>query len=164
MFAHGRIYLGRCTWLNLNASNVSRWAREGVLVRAEGKNNFRLRESVQRYVKHLQEMAAGRAGHDPDVDLIGASAHLKREQAELAKTRRLILSGSLIEVQRILPVWQRTARAIRQACLAIPSRCRARLPHWSSYDAGIVEEEVRLALTDLGTNPPPFDDADLAEV
>jgi phage terminase Nu1 subunit (DNA packaging protein) len=149
--------------LNLNASNVSRWAREGVLVRGDGRNNFKLRESVKAYTKHLQEMAAGRAGHDPDVDLIGASANLKHEQAELAKTRRLILSGGLIEVGHILPVWQRTARAIRQACLAIPSRCRARLPHWSAFDAQVVEEEIRQALTQLGTNPPPFEDADVAE-
>jgi phage terminase Nu1 subunit (DNA packaging protein) len=149
--------------LHLNADGIRRWARQGVLVKTKDGTGFKLRESVRSYCAHLQEMAAGRIGHDLDVDLIGASANLKREQAELAKTRRLILSGALIPIENVLPVWQRTARAIRQACLAIPSRCRARLPHWSSHDQMVVESEIREALTQLGTNPPPLDDADLVE-
>jgi phage terminase Nu1 subunit (DNA packaging protein) len=146
--------------LNLDARAIQRWCRTGVIVRA-GKNSYKLRDSIRGYTKHLQEMAAGRAGVDPDVDLIGASATLKTEQAALARTRRLILEGGLIEVQRILPAWQRTARSIRQACLAIPSRCRSRLPHWSAHDQSVVEEEVRQFLRELVQNPPPFDDVDL---
>jgi terminase small subunit / prophage DNA-packing protein len=146
--------------LNVDTRAIQRWCRAGVIIRA-GKNNYRLRDSVRGYTKHLQEMAGGRLGHDPAVDLIGASAKLKTEQAELAKTRRLILSGSVIEVTRILPAWQRAARAIRQACLSIPSRCRWRLPHWSSYDQNTVDEEIRSVLTQLGENPPVMDDADI---
>ncbi len=147
--------------LNLNASNIRRWTREGVLVRAEAKGTYRLYDSVKAYTRHLQKMAGGRAGFDPSIDLIGASAALKHEQAELAKTRRLILSGTVIEVTRILPVWQRFARTIRQALLAVPSRCRSRAPHWSAFDAGIVDEEIRSVLTQIGTHPPVMDDGDI---
>jgi terminase small subunit / prophage DNA-packing protein len=145
--------------LNIGSKAMQRWARQGVLIKTADGTGFKLRESTRAYCKHLQEMAAGRAGHDPDVDLIGASANLKREQAELAKVRRMLLAGSLIEISRILPTWQRVSRSIRQAMLAIPSRCRSKLPHWSTHDQTIVENEIRDALTTLGTSPPPIDDA-----
>jgi phage terminase Nu1 subunit (DNA packaging protein) len=147
----------------LNIRTVQALSAKGVLVKiAHGR--YDERASIKSYVAHLREQAAGRMGTDPTgPDIVSASATLKTEQAALARTRRMILEGSLIDVSRILPAWQRTARAIRQACLAIPSRCRSRLPHWSAFDAGIVEEEIREVLTQLGTNPPPFDDADVVE-
>ena len=51
--------------LNLDSRAIQRWCRAGAIVRA-GKDSYKLRDSVRCYTKHLQEMAAGRVGTDPD--------------------------------------------------------------------------------------------------
>jgi phage terminase Nu1 subunit (DNA packaging protein) len=113
-----------------------------------GRGRYRRDKSITNYILHLREIAAGRAGHEKGPDLVSAAAELKIIQAAAIKQRMDVLSGKLLPAEMIAPAWDRMTRDFRGAVLAVPPRCRARLPgELSAHGQVVMEEELRDALT-----------------
>jgi terminase small subunit / prophage DNA-packing protein len=125
-------------------------AAKGAVVRATHGRYLR-DASILAYVMHLRESAAGRLTREGGEDALNASADLKREQAALARARRRILENEVIDIARIQPTWTRMARVVRASVMAVPSRCRAALPHLSAFDQNKIDEIVRDSLTCLAS-------------
>jgi terminase small subunit / prophage DNA-packing protein len=128
-------------------------AEKGRVVRAAHGRYLR-NDSILTYCTHLRESAAGRLAREGGEDGVSASADLKREQTALARARRRILENEVIDVSRIQPLWARHARVVRASVMAVPSRCRAALPHLSAFDQNKIDELIRDALTDLPQKAP----------
>ncbi len=131
-------------------------AAKGAVARAT-HGRYRRDDSIRTYCTHLRESAAGRLAREGGDDVLSASAGLKIEQTMLARARRRVLEGAVIDVERLQPLWTRHARVVRASVLAIPSRARAALPHLSAFDAAKIEEITRDALTDLAQKAPQIE-------
>lgn len=74
-----------------------------------------------------------------------ARANADRRELEVQKIR-----GELLEADQVARQWQAVLRQVRAGMIAVVSRVRSRLPHLSSHDAGVIDREIRDALTVLG--------------
>jgi terminase small subunit / prophage DNA-packing protein len=131
-------------------------AAKGAIIRATHGRYLR-DASILAYVTHLRESAAGRLAREGGEDVLSASAGLKLEQTMLARARRRILENEVIDVERLQPIWTRHARVVRASVMAVPSRCRAALPHLSAFDQNKIDELCRDALTDLAQKAPQIE-------
>jgi hypothetical protein len=50
----------------------------------------------------------------------------------------------------VLAEWSDVLRTVRAGCLAIPSRCGARLPYLTAHDVSEIDSEVHAVLAELG--------------
>lgn len=79
----------------------------------------------------------------------------RRKECALADLRQLEVArrkGELLDADAVTREWGAIVRQARAALLAVPSRVRARLPHLSAHDAGVIDREIRTALEALGTD------------
>ncbi len=125
--------------LGIAESTVRRLAPKGVFRRV-GVNTFDIRESVRGWLAHT-------AKEKPtDAD----RARRERAEADLAEAKAAKLKGELVPVAEAEATWTGICRDIRSGLLAVPSRVRARLPALTTAEVGVIDSEVRLALTALG--------------
>lgn len=75
-----------------------------------------------------------------------ARANADRRELEVQKIR-----GELLAADAVAAEWSAILRSVRAGVLAVVSRVRSRLPHLSVHDAGVIDREIRDALTALGT-------------
>ncbi len=78
-----------------------------------------------------------------------------RKQLALASMRELDLAkrrGEVLDADAVASEWAGILRTVRAAMLAVPSRVRAALPHLTASDVGVIDAELRAALTALGTD------------
>lgn len=54
--------------------------------------------------------------------------------------------GELVSADAVSREWASILRDLRNAMLAVPSRCGATLPHLTSTDVATLEREIRIAL------------------
>lgn len=137
-------------FLGIGASRIRTLARDGVFVRS-GRGRFDVAPSIRRYVARLQEGAA-RAGRPPDAgsdDLKAEKLRLTRAQADKEETRVKREAGDLVEAEAVTHEWAAILRDLRNALLAVPSRCGAVLPHLTATDTATLEREIRKALEGL---------------
>lgn len=132
--------------LRLSPSMVRTKAREGIFVRSR-RGQYDVAESVGRYVERLRQTSAraGQPGSDPD-ELKAEKLRLTRAQADKEETRVQRERGELVEAAEVTREWQNVLRDLRNALLAVPSRCGAGLPHLTATDVATIEREIRIAL------------------
>ena len=68
------------------------------------------------------------------------------EKAELFNAQR---SGELISTVEVTRIWSGIVMAARTALLALPSRCKARLPHLTVADLAVIDALIRHCLVGL---------------
>lgn len=83
-----------------------------------------------------------------------SSLHAARTRKEHALARIRELELARLEARSLDAVataaeWRDILRRVRAGVLAVVSRVRSRLPHLSSSDATVIDEELRAALTTL---------------
>lgn len=136
-------------FLGLASSRIRTLARDGVFVRS-GRGQFDVAASVKRYVARLQEGAAraGRPAEGGD-DLKAEKLRLTRAQADKEETRVKRESGDLVESGEVTRQWAAILLDVRNALLAVPSRCGAVLPHLTATDTATLDREIRKVLEGL---------------
>jgi phage terminase Nu1 subunit (DNA packaging protein) len=112
-------------------------------------------ESIQRYVAHLRELAAGRGG-EAAAEVSNQRAKLlaiQRERAEFALEQERELWVTVADVEAH---WCSVLRTLRSACLALPTRIASRVPGLSREASYEIDHEIRLALTEMATAGYPL--------
>ena len=137
--------------LGVSASTVRTKKREGLMIPA-GRGRYDVRKTLHAYLDRLRE-TAGRAGNpaagaDPDA-LKAEKLRLTRAQADKEETRVQRERGELVPADAVAREWSTLARDVRNALLAVPSRCGAGLPHLTATDVATIEREIRKALEGL---------------
>lgn len=139
---------GMAALMRLSLSQVRTKAREGLFVRS-GRGRYDVAESVGRYVEHLRSIAS-RVGNTPPGgtpdDLKAEKLRLTRAQADKEESRAARERGELVPADAVAREWAAILRDLRNAFLAVPSRCGAGLPHLTSTDIATMDREIRLAL------------------
>ena len=135
-------------FLKVSKRAVSDFVERGIVVKTD-RNRFDLRRSVQAYCEHMRMTAAGRGGDGADV-LTAERARLAREQADQTAMKNAAMRGEYVTKTDIRQEWGSIGRRIRTGMLSVPSRCRQRLPHLTTYDVDLIDHEIRSALTGLG--------------
>lgn len=134
--------------MRLSLSQVRTKAREGVFTRC-GRGRYDVAESVGRYIEHLRSVAsrvgATPPGGSPD-ELKAEKLRLTRAQADKEETRVARERGELVPADAVSREWAGILRDLRNALLAVPSRCGAGLPHLTSTDIATLDREIRTAL------------------
>jgi phage terminase Nu1 subunit (DNA packaging protein) len=100
------------------------------------------------YIEHLRAVASrsgGRPSADGD-DLKAERLRLTRAQADKEETRVARERGELVPAEAVSREWASILRDLRNALLAVPSRCAATLPHLTATDSAYFEREIRKAL------------------
>lgn len=133
--------------LGIASSRVRTLARDGVLVRA-ARGRFDVCASVGAYCARLRESAerAGRPSQGGSDDLKAEKLRLTRAQADKEETRVARERGELVPADAVTREWASVLRDLRNALLAVPSRCGATLPHLTPTDVATVDREIRTAL------------------
>ena len=146
--------------LGVSKRAISDYVERGIIVKT-GRNRFDLRKSVQLYCEHLRGIAAGRGGDNVDT-LATERARLAREQADQAALRNAAMRKELVPIAEVRNEWVSIARRVRNVMMAVPSRCRQMLPHLTTFDVDLIDEEIRTALTELGEKDDDDGSGDLA--
>lgn len=135
---------------------IRKLASDGIVVKGGPRGAYVLGPSIQNYVVHLREQAAGRLGRDETIDPAKENALFKREQRRNYALKNAILEGSAIPIDKIEPAWAIVARTVLSAMLAVPGKVRMRLPHLTTHDGQVIEVVIREQLTDaaLADEPP----------
>lgn len=133
-------------FLGLSSSRIRTLAADGIFVRSS-RGRFDVGISVRNYVARLQEGAAraGRPSEGGD-DLKAEKLRLTRAQADKEETRVKREAGDLVEAEAVTREWASILRDLRNALLAVPSRCGAVLPHLTATDTATLDREIRKAL------------------
>lgn len=135
--------------LGITRQAVGEKVRSGVLKRT-GRATFAYPEAVRDYCAHLREVAgrAGRPAQGGD-GVKAATERLRAAQAELAEAKAAAARGDLVEAAAVTRAWANLLRDLRNALLAVPSRCGAALPHLTATDLATLEREIHKALETL---------------
>lgn len=96
------------------------------------------------YIRHLREMAAGRAAAG-DLDLATERAMLAREQRIKIEMQNAVTRGELAPVALLEQVLTSAASKVAGVLDAIPSMVRRRVPHLTSDDIDLIASEVAKA-------------------
>ena len=146
-----------CLLNDMAAETVDRLAREGKLVRAERRGYFLMRESLQTYIAHLQEAAAGRKSEDGRHGVAAELAQLKAAQRQLVEMKIAQMRGDTISVAETELLWGTLVRDVRSMILSLPVRAKGELPHLLPSEIEVLKRVARQMLTelrDLGDQPP----------
>ena len=135
--------------LGIGASRVRTLARDTIFVRAS-RGRFDVRASLSRYLDHLRTVAAriGRPSDDND-DLKAEKLRLVRAQATTAEQKARLAAGEMVAAADVQRDWSNILRDVRNAMLAVPSRCGAALPHFTGHDLTTITTEISTALESL---------------
>jgi phage terminase Nu1 subunit (DNA packaging protein) len=112
---------------------------------------YALVESAQAYCKHLRDLATGRGGDEAIASATAERARLAREQADHIALKNAMARRELVSAAEVEAAWGGVLRTVRAGCLAVPSRCAARLPQLSKHDVAEIDAEIRAALTEVGS-------------
>ncbi|SFJ73749.1 terminase small subunit [Celeribacter neptunius] len=137
------------TLLGVTGSRVRTLAQDGAIVRSR-RGWYDVAASVTAYCARLREAAerAGRPSLQSD-EVKAAAARLKAAQADLAELKASQARGEVVPIADVVREWASLLRDLRNALLAVPSRCGASLPHLTATDISTMEQEIRIALEGL---------------
>ncbi len=132
--------------LGVTSSRLRTLVRDGTIVRA-GRGQFDFSQSLTRYIARLRESAerAGRPSAGGD-ELKAEKLRLTRAQADAQETRVARERGELVQADAVTREWASLLRDLRNALLAVPSRCGASLGHLTATDIATIDREIRTAL------------------
>lgn len=69
--------------------------------------------------------------------------------ARIAKLNFRARAGELVEVKEIQAEWQKIVTTTKTRLLSVPSKVRSRIPHLTTGDMAVIEEEIRESLAEL---------------
>lgn len=98
------------------------------------------------YLRHLREVAAGRAAADGTIDLTTERALLARAQKESAELRNATTRRELIPAHEIGSLVSMMIVALKSALQALPSRIRQQAPHLDAHDVKALQDGIDAAL------------------
>lgn len=143
--------------LGVSEQAVSVLGRRGVLARAP-EGGWPVRASIARYCAHLRDAAAARgAGGGAGSGLAAERLRHTREKADQVELANARTRGELVAVAEVEREWAAVLTALRARLLAVPSRVASRLGILTQNDVLCIEKEIRDALTELSSAPPPAD-------
>lgn len=136
-------------WVGLSVRQIYRHETEGHVVKL-GKNRFDLQASVRTYCDWLRDQAhSGRpATGTAKGRLAEERERLVREQADSAALKNAQARGELVSSTDVERAWAGVLRLVRAAMLAVPSRVQSHLSHLSLAEVGVIDREIRDALTE----------------
>jgi phage terminase Nu1 subunit (DNA packaging protein) len=134
--------------LGIAPRTVRELAGRAIVVKA-GRGKYDLTASVGTYCAHLREQAAGRAG-DAQAGLTTERARQAKEMADNVALKNAALRRDLVSAAAVTAEWSGILRRLRARILAIPPRVNQRLPFLKQHDVGVIDAELRQALTELG--------------
>lgn len=155
---------------------IERLTARDIVIRVE-RGRYDLLASVPRYIMHLREQAAARAGYEPlageqmrisagpepQVEMVAdpieaqrdASANvtmrLKTAQAHLVEVKLAKEAGLLVLASDVRDGWGRILRRVRQMVLGLPGAIAFKVPTLSMVDREMIEQLCRDGLTDCST-------------
>jgi phage terminase Nu1 subunit (DNA packaging protein) len=135
--------------LLVSRKTVAEWAALGVVVRI-GHGRYDLRESVRGFAKHMHERDRG-----GDVAAVASvaqeRARVLRLQGDRIEREAAKEAGKLVDADAFGEAMTITCRGLRIHMMLIPQRVGGRAPHLSRQDIGLIDAEVRDALTEVST-------------
>jgi phage terminase Nu1 subunit (DNA packaging protein) len=134
-------------WLGISGTQVTSFARRGVMVRA-GRKGFDLEASVRAYCQHMREAVAAQ-GRPAQSGTGKERATLAKAQADAIELKNARVRGTLVDSEAVAREWEGICRTIRAGMLRVPKRAAARLPHLTQQDVQTIDMEVRAALIEL---------------
>lgn len=137
-----------CQLLGISSGALSELKSKGIAVHI-GHDAYDLERTVNGYVKHLREVAAGWGTGEKANQLTAERARLAKEQADAQALKNAKARGELVDAAEIERGWADLLRQVRARFLAVPPRLRQVLD-LSPRDAEIVDRELRDALSELG--------------
>jgi phage terminase Nu1 subunit (DNA packaging protein) len=84
--------------------------------------------------------------------LAAATVRERLARAELLELRNAIQVGDLVPAKQVEQQWAAAIVGVRTALLGLPSRARARLPHLTTAEMGVLDRLIREALADLAAH------------
>lgn len=134
--------------LGIAPRTVRELAGRGLVLKA-GRGRYNLAVSVSSYCSHLREQAAGRAG-DAQAGLATERARQAKEMADNIALKNAALRGDLVSAAQVTAEWSGVLRRVRARILAVPARVQQSLAFLKQHDVGVIDAELRQALTELG--------------
>nr|WP_255720623.1 terminase small subunit [Acuticoccus kalidii] len=135
----------------VSPQTIQAYAARGVIVR-QGRGSYPLAENVQRYTRHLRDAASGRGADEATSSLTDERTRLARERADEAALKNAKLRREMLPREEVLARWSTILRNVSARMRAVPSRVRAQRPHLTREDVDLIDEEIRLALTEAAEN------------
>ena len=108
-----------------------------------------LKASVRAAFAHQREVAAGRSSSE----VREARARLETAKAKLAEMKVAQAEGTLVDAREVEETWRGMISRCRSPLLAIPARLQFRMGHLGRTEIGIIDQELRDALTELAHDP-----------
>lgn len=140
---------GMAELLGVSLVTVDLLAKDGKIVRIR-PGEFDIRESVRTYCAHLRNVAGNRSGDDDaNLNLTEQRARLAKAQTEAQEFKNQIAQGEYVLAAEAEREWADFLRNIRSRVLAVPSRVRQIIPTMTAHDVGLIDRELRDALTGL---------------
>jgi terminase small subunit / prophage DNA-packing protein len=137
--------------LGVSKKTVAAWATAGVVKRTK-HGEYDLRESIRGFARHMRD----RGGDTTALAAVSASrAELLKIQTERARFALETERGEWVTLADVEANWCSAFRTIRAAVMAIPNRVAARVSGLSREAVYEMDEEVRIALTELARNGYP---------
>jgi phage terminase Nu1 subunit (DNA packaging protein) len=124
-------------------------AKAGIVVRV-GRGRYAREKSTQRYCEQLRKAATQRGNPASLEDLRAAKLRLATEQADKLAIANAARRNELLEAAEVEREWSDILRTVSAGMLTVPARVGARLPDLGRHAIGIIDEEIRARLTDLG--------------
>jgi len=100
------------------------------------------------YIKHLREVAAGRASENGELDLVKERARLARAQATDKEIDIAVKQGELIPAHEVEEQWSRAIVAVKLSLLALPDRLQ-RILQLNDDQRNRLDTEIRGTLEKL---------------
>jgi terminase small subunit / prophage DNA-packing protein len=95
------------------------------------------------------EKIRGRGRPPEPTSLHAARTRKEHALAELRELEVRQKRGAVLDAEAVAREWADVLRQVKAGVLAVTSRVRARLPHLTAHDAGVLDEELRQALAAL---------------
>lgn len=125
---------------------VRKLLSDGVIQKADGRL-YDLQICTAAYLRHLS-LKRSTTNSNLEVEKI----RLTREQADAVELKNAILREEYVSAAEVKNTWAAVLRDVRASALAIPGRVQTRLPHLTVHDVKIIDNEIRLALTEVAND------------
>lgn len=144
----GTVSIGALAFLfQCDEKTIHGLTRRGIVVKAS-HGRYIWSKSVQNYIVHLRDLAAGRGGEEQQLVLTQERARFAREQTEHIALKNATLRGSLLEASAVERKWTSVMVAIRSFMLALSGEIAHKLPHLTRVDIETIDRCIRDALTE----------------
>jgi phage terminase Nu1 subunit (DNA packaging protein) len=128
---------------------VRELATRGIALKAT-RGRYHVAKSIRAYCDQLRDAAGGRGG-DAGATLAAERGRHAREQADHLALKNAQLRRELVPASDVAQRWIDVCSRVRAGVLAVPSRVHSRLSHLTAADIAVIDAELRLTLTELGT-------------